>query len=68
MFVVSVFDDGDERNFVAKDIRVTYDDIVIETGGARYLFKLVDVIDIIPVGTLASTVSRSPSFRSRRAS
>lgn len=68
MFVVSIVDDGDERNFVATDIRISTDDILIEAGGERHLFRLVDVIDILEIGTLASPVSRSPSFRSRRAS
>ncbi|WP_156408921.1 hypothetical protein [Rhizobium sp. Root708] len=68
MFVVSILDDGDERNFVATDIRISTDDIVIEAGGDRHLFRLIDVIDILPIGTIAPSVSRSPSFRSRRAS
>ena len=68
MFVVSILDDGDERKFVTRDIRICADDVVIEAGGERHLFRLVDVIDIMQIGTLASPVSRSPSFRSRRAS
>ena len=64
MFVVSILDDGDERNFVATGLRVTHGDILIEAGGAQHLFKLGDVIDILPIDVQAPEIAKSPAFRS----
>jgi len=66
VFVVSVIDDGEERNFVATDLRVTLDDVLIQAGGVCHLFRLVDLIDVLPIGKEPSSVARSPSFRNRR--
>ena len=65
MFVVSIIDYGDERNFVATDLRVDHGDILIEAGGVRHLFRLADVIDIVPIGKERVEIARSPAFRCR---
>jgi hypothetical protein len=65
VFVVSVLDDGDERNFVATDLRMVCDDVLINASGVQHLFRLKDVIDIVPVGEKPSAIPKSPAYRSR---
>lgn len=49
MFVVSVNDEGQERNLVASCIRLEKDLIVIQAGGASHTFPVADLMDIIDV-------------------
>jgi hypothetical protein len=68
VFILSVIDDGGARNVAATDLRVNHDDVLIEASGVTHLFRLVDVIDIIPLGDEKSNVPKSSDFRSRRVS
>lgn len=49
MFVVSVFDDGNERNFIASGIRVIGRILHAEIAGVTKSFSLGDVVDILPI-------------------
>ncbi len=51
MFVVSIMDRGDERNFLATELRLNDDMAFVDCGGVTHVFKVVDVIDIIPVSS-----------------
>lgn len=68
MFVVSVIDDGDERNFVATSFRMVCGDVLIEASGVQHLFRLEDVIEVVPVGDPRSGMSNSPTYPGRLAS
>ncbi|MDE1157309.1 MAG: hypothetical protein PW791_03325 [Neorhizobium sp.] len=62
MFVVSVFDDGNERNFIASGIKVIGRILHAEIAGATKSFDLSDVVDILPVERMAE----QPPARSGR--
>jgi hypothetical protein len=49
MFVVSVFDDGNERNFIASGIKVIGRILHAEIAGVTKSFSLSDVVDILPI-------------------
>ncbi len=49
MFVVSVFDDGNERNFIASGIKVIGRILHAEISGVTKSFSLSDVVDILPI-------------------
>ncbi len=65
MFVVSIIDNGDERNFVVTDVRVREIDVVVNAGGVEHVFRLADIIDILPIGVSQRDV-KALSLRSRR--
>jgi hypothetical protein len=49
VFVISVNDDGQERNLVASHVRVEGKHLVVQAGGAIHTFLLSKLMDIIDV-------------------
>ncbi len=49
MFVVSVNDNGEERNLVASHVRVVDDFILIQAGGVSHAFPVATLMDIVAV-------------------
>jgi len=49
LFIVSVLDEGEERNFVAVALNISGGEIHIDVGGVEHHFKLIDLIDILSV-------------------
>ena len=54
MFVISVWDDGSERNFVAMGVRMESGMAIIDCGGQVISYPIASVINIIPVDDLQS--------------
>ena len=53
MFVVSVNDNGEERNLVASYVRVVDDFILIQAGGVSHAFPVATLMDIVAVDAVA---------------
>lgn len=49
LFIVSVLDEGEERNFVAVALHISDGQVHIDVGGVEHHFELVDLIDILSV-------------------
>lgn len=49
MFVVSVNDNGEERNLVASYVRVVDDFILVQAGGVSHAFPVATLMDIVAV-------------------
>jgi hypothetical protein len=63
MFVVSVLDNGDERNFVATDVYVEANCIVFAVSGRTLRYGVADLLDVVPVERESD---RSPRWASQR--
>ncbi len=49
LFVLAVLDNGYERNFVTREVRLVGDSLVALVGKASQFFKIDDVIDLVLV-------------------
>jgi hypothetical protein len=64
MFVVSIMDNGNERNFVATDFRLHLSTVIIAVGAAEHVFPISDVIEVVPVrGASANDRHRPTAIR-----
>lgn len=63
MFVVSILDEGSERNFVANDFRIFAREVVIVVGDKKHRFELDDLLGVITL----DTAGRSNNVSSPRA-
>lgn len=49
MFVVSILDGGDERNFLATGLTFQGESVFIDAAGVRHRFRRADILEIVSV-------------------
>jgi hypothetical protein len=49
MFVVSISNNGQERNLVANEVHLTDGRIIIQAGGQRHVFPVLGLINILAI-------------------
>jgi hypothetical protein len=59
MFVLSVLDGSNERNFLTTSVRVDNGHLLAEIGDATHRFRIGDVIDLVLVECRASNLQTS---------
>ncbi len=62
MFVLSVLDNGDERNFVTEEIRILDGRALAVIGETSQSFEIDDVIDLVLVGNAPEATSAASHF------
>jgi hypothetical protein len=65
MFVLSILDGSDERNFLTTGVRVDKGHLLAEIGDVTHKFRICDVIDLILVDEFG-TSNLQPSGRCAR--
>ncbi len=58
MFVISIDDHGDERNFLATSFNIDRGVVIATICGMKRKFDAADVIDILPVEPLSARNTR----------
>lgn len=58
MFVISIDDHGDERNFLATSFNIDRGVVIATICGQKRKFHAADVIDILPVEPLSASNDR----------
>jgi hypothetical protein len=58
MFVVSVLDQGDERNFVVIEVRLEDNFVFFEAGSRKLRYRIADLLDVVPVEVESQRTSR----------
>jgi hypothetical protein len=56
MFVISVNDNGEERNLVASHVRVVDSFLLVKAGAASHAFPVETLIDIIAVDAASANL------------
>lgn len=66
MFVVSMLDSGEERNFLAIGLTLKKDVAFVDVGGEKHQFPIADIIAILPIGNAEKRTDRNLLKRSCR--
>ena len=66
MFVISVWDNGNERNFVAIGVRMESGMAIIDCGGQVISYPIASVIDIVPIDDVESEDRITTGLRGTR--
>ncbi|OWK26154.1 hypothetical protein AJ87_46465 [Rhizobium yanglingense] len=66
MFVVSMLDSGEERNFLALGLTLKEDIAFVDVGGVKHRFLITDIIAILPIDNAEKGIDRNLLKRSCR--
>lgn len=66
MFVVSMLDSGEERNFLALGLTLQKDVAFVDVGGVKHRFPIADIVAILLIDNAEKGIDRNLLKRSCR--